>query len=596
MAASETQLLMKFITYSGLNKDNIASNLGQNDYSYFFVLQDYLPLLQQHGEVLVTDKLDEVDKMYAEVKAQGEDAVFLSFTPPHKTPMDMACPTIPVFAWEYSNIPNQQWGEDKRDDWSWALNELGRAITHSSYSLNTVKQDTSDELIIEAIPAPVWDGVAHIRQEKKTPRQKKQKLSLSAIVIDSRNYDISGDAVTPRLGSPATGNLNFTGKSWDGEPLAYNFNSGCESFLSGFLTPEHWGVWSRTQAPWMLLPCAVDGDVTVTIESRGYGSNANREIDVLLGDQKTRLKLTPGPNRCELNFSLQRPTNCLQFGDIDLTILPDSEDPRPLGIGLKSVEIRRADNPQGTGTTASAEANTSQAPTEILLDGVVYTSVFNPTDGRKDWESIVTAFCAALGSRSDATLILKITFNNLPAYLDEVYSLLALLPPFKCRILVVHGFLEDEDFENILRATSYVVNTSKCEGQCLPLMEFMSAGKPAISPDNTAMHDYIAKDNAFVVDSDVELTYWPHDPRQILQTLWYRVSWESIVEAYEQSYEVASKDPGKYAQMSDAAIESLRKFCSIGELSPRLARVLDGIADDNTDNGAAANPDIDQAQ
>ena len=54
----ETTLAMKFITYSGLNRDNIAGNLGQNDYSYFFVLQDFLPLLQQFGEVLITDQLD----------------------------------------------------------------------------------------------------------------------------------------------------------------------------------------------------------------------------------------------------------------------------------------------------------------------------------------------------------------------------------------------------------------------------------------------------------------------------------------------------------------------------------------------------------
>jgi len=42
----ETKLLMKFITYSGLNRETIARNLGQNDYSDFFVLQDCLPLLQ----------------------------------------------------------------------------------------------------------------------------------------------------------------------------------------------------------------------------------------------------------------------------------------------------------------------------------------------------------------------------------------------------------------------------------------------------------------------------------------------------------------------------------------------------------------------
>ena len=567
---------MKFITYSGLNRENIARNLGQNDYSYFFVLQDFLPLLQQFGEVLVTDKLGEVDTMYADVTAQGEDAVFLSFTPPHKTPMDFACPTIPVFAWEYSTIPNHQWGEDQRDDWSYVLNQLHRAITHSSYSLDAVRAVTDQQLIIETIPAPVWDSVAHIREEGKTPLQKNQKLKLSATVIDSVDYHVSIDSVKPKAASPSTADLSFKGASWNGEPLDYTFQGGGEIFQSGFFTPEPWGVWSRTDSPWLLLPFAVSGKVTITMEALGYGSNANRKILVSLGDCSTRIQLSPGPNVFQLYFSLSTPTNCLRFSGLDLTVLPDSTDSRTLGIGIKSLSVRRA----SAESKLMAKKNRPREAAELVLNGVVYTSVFNPTDGRKDWESIVTAFCFALGSRSDAILILKITFNDLPAYLEDVFNLFSQLHPFKCRIIVVHGFLEDGDFENLLRATSYVVNTSKCEGQCLPLMEFMSAGKPAISPANTAMHDYIDDNNAFVVDSDVEPTYWPHDPRQILQTLWYRTSWESIVAAYKQSYQVAKDRPKEYGEMSNAAVESLRKFCSIGELTPRLQRVLEGVAKD----------------
>ena len=520
---------MKFITYSGLNRENIARNLGQNDYSYFFVLQDFLPLLQQFGEVLVTDKLDEVDTMYADVTAQGEDAVFLSFTPPHKTPMDFACPTIPVFAWEYSTIPNHQWGEDQRDDWSYVLNQLRRAITHSSYSLDAVRAATDQQLIIEAIPAPVWDSVAHIREEGKTPLQKNQKLKLSATVIDSVDYHVSIDSVKPKAASPSTADLSFKGAFWNGEPLDYAFEGGGEIFQSGFFTPEPWGVWSRTDSPWLLLPFAVSGQVTIAIEALGYGSNANRKILVSLGNCSTHIQLSPGPNVFQLYFSLSRPTNCLRFSGLDLTVLPDSSDSRTLGIGIRSLSVRRAP----TESKLMSKKYRPREAAELVLNGVVYTSVFNPTDGRKDWESIVTAFCFALGSRSDAILILKITFN-----------------------------------------------ASKCEGQCLPLMEFMSAGKPAISPANTAMRDYIDDNNAFVVDSDVEPTYWPHDPRQILQTLWYRTSWESIVAAYKQSYQVAKDRPKEYGEMSDAAVESLRKFCSIGELTPRLQRVLEGVAKD----------------
>ena len=31
---------------------------------------------------------------------------------------------------------------------------------------------------------------------------------------------------------------------------------------------------------------------------------------------------------------------------------------------------------------------------ELSLDGVIYTSVFNPYDGRKNWRDMIGAFCA----------------------------------------------------------------------------------------------------------------------------------------------------------------------------------------------------------
>src|SRR5207253_6814427 len=45
---------------------------------------------------------------------------------------------------------------------------------------------------------------------------------------------------------------------------------------------------------------------------------------------------------------------------------------------------------------------------ETLVDGVVYVSVFNPKDGRKNWHQLITAFCWAFREIDDATLVLKI--------------------------------------------------------------------------------------------------------------------------------------------------------------------------------------------
>lgn len=133
----------------------------------------------------------------------------------------------------------------------------------------------------------------------------------------------------------------------------------------------------------------------------------------------------------------------------------------------------------------------------LQLDGVVYTSVFNPYDGRKNWKDMISAFCTTFREVSDATLVLKLTHHDIANALTDMLHHLYKNQFYRCRIVLIHGYLADADYEALVQATSYVVNSSYGEGQCLPLMEFMSCGKPAIAPVNTAMADYISGDNAF---------------------------------------------------------------------------------------------------
>ena len=99
---------MIFYVYSKLNKDTIAYNLGEPEYSYYFVLQEFLPVLKEFGEVVfINDPETEVDPLFTEALERGVLSYFLSFTPPHLTQTGLKCPTIPIFAWEFSSIPNE---------------------------------------------------------------------------------------------------------------------------------------------------------------------------------------------------------------------------------------------------------------------------------------------------------------------------------------------------------------------------------------------------------------------------------------------------------------------------------------------------------
>lgn len=438
---------MIIIIYSDTNASSIEANLGLPEYSYYFVLKEFRPVLEQLGIVVaVNSPSHEVDVIYRNALMHGESCVFLSFSPPHKTIVDLACPTIPVFAWEFSTLPTEVWFGEPRHDWRYVFGKLGSAITHSAFTADTVLQSMALDFPVASIPAPVWDRFAALRGKLAISNNPNGvELNVAGTVIDSRSVDLSP------------------------------------------YSPE-------------------------------------------------RRKL-PKPN-------LVRPP-----------------------------------------------AIASNEPLKVHLDGVVYTSVFNPYDGRKNWYDMISAFCWAFRETEDATLVLKLTHHDPRIGIDNLLENIFKLTPFKCRILLIHGYLGDLDYENLVSATTYVLNTSHGEGQCLPLMEFMSCGKPAVAPRNTAMADYIDDDNAFVLDSSTEPSCWPHDPRRAYRTLRYRIDWGTLLEAYQESYRVAKQEPAKYAQMAEHAVSRLQRHCSRAVVKERLQTFLarhPGIADYRSSSAAAS--------
>ena len=50
-----TQRKLLFLVYSPLSSSSIERSLGMADYSYYFVMQRFLPLLREFGEVEVLE-------------------------------------------------------------------------------------------------------------------------------------------------------------------------------------------------------------------------------------------------------------------------------------------------------------------------------------------------------------------------------------------------------------------------------------------------------------------------------------------------------------------------------------------------------------
>jgi glycosyltransferase involved in cell wall biosynthesis len=216
-------------------------------------------------------------------------------------------------------------------------------------------------------------------------------------------------------------------------------------------------------------------------------------------------------------------------------------------------------------------------PIPLELDGYVFLTVLNPHDGRKNWQDMVTAFCASLRHCADATLILKFTNVDSTSAMDEVRRLLSKVPPFQCRVVALDSFLDASQYRKLVVASTFAVNSSLAEGQCLPLMEAMSCGVPVIAPRHTGMSDYVDDQVGFVLRSSQEPCCWPHDTREVFRARRYRIDWQSLYDAYRDGYRLAKEKPEQYRQMSEAAAARMQSYCSEARVYEKLQRFVECI-------------------
>ena len=515
---------MKFLVYSQISAINIASSLGLPEYSYYFVLRDFLPVLERLGDVRVIEQPElEVDALYDEACAAGEACVFLSFSPPQKTALDLRCPTIPVFAWEFDSIPNEHWLDELNQDWRYVLGKCGRGITHSGLVLQAVIAEMGADYPIISIPSPVWDKYQSIREQScDLPLGKSRRIQVrSGAVLDT--HDVALEPYIPGIDAVAKAVTAVRALEQANRLVAEQAAvlvkpfSRVQSRLQ--ISRRYMGEWYlrvvRELLPWLPGPAAVELAVPATME-----------LVVDAGDKRLEPRNTVEPSSLpKAGFNPCAPDWALGECSFDLS-------------------------------------------------GVVFTSLFNPYDGRKNWVDMLTAFCSSFKDTADATLVFKLGHHEYQSALNDMLMCMARMPKFECRVILMQGYLDAAEFDNLIRASAFVVNASHGEGQCLPLMEFLSCGKPAVAPRHSAMLDYIDSEVAFVVDSWLDATAWSHDPRLAYRTLRHQIDWSSLVRSYRAAYHCAIHEPERYLRMSAAAIERMREHCSQAVATQKLRQFL----------------------
>jgi hypothetical protein len=230
----------------------------------------------------------------------------------------------------------------------------------------------------------------------------------------------------------------------------------------------------------------------------------------------------------------------------------------------------------GKATWQNPRGNCQYAESPHLdLSGIVYTSILNPIDGRKNWQDLLTGFLLALGDREDVTLVVKLVSSD-PLQLGRFMGYYRDRDiPHRCKLVVITKYLSDEQMLRLAEASTYYLQTTKAEGNCLPLMNYLAAGRPGISPRHSAVADYFDEEIGLVVDSHPEPTAWPHDPQLRIRTTWDRIVWPSLVEQLRQSYRVVRNDPQQYCALAARGRERLLGWASPAGVEARFRSALE---------------------
>jgi len=581
---------MRFAIYSDIGEQSIRKTPGWPEYSYYFVLRSFLPALEHIGSITyVADPATELDAIFAESAASGERCLFISFSPPHKAFIDHEHPMIVVFAWEASTIPDEVWNDDPRNDWRTVFARCGRAITLSGFTARIVKTAMGSDFRILAAPGVIWDRFEAVRAAGVRPAIiEPTELRLEGLIVDSRALDLSPDYLLrpepPIPEPPEEPSRPAEISAVQADPVSADVPELVVA-EAGLVPPAEPEADSSASilfvknepdeaAKELALAPAIPKTFRYRLgKTKHYAVEWYRDV---VRDLLPRWLVWIVSRIGRLSYRLARlvrpPRATAQQAVPGEAPAPPAIEPTPI-VEPAPEPTALVDEPNAE-VAPIMEATPPPAPkwpeARVTVGGVIYTSILDPTDARKNWRDLITGFCWTFRNKEDATLIIKMINADLAQWYHPFIQMLSQLSPFKCRVIALHGSLENEEYEKLIAATSYYVDVPGREGRCLPLMEFMSCGKPAIASRHAATEDYIDEGNAFILDYWMEHVAWPHDPRNLFRAECPRLNWESVQGVYEESYRVAKADPARYRMMAGSACRTMRDYCSEEVVTARL--------------------------
>ena len=524
-----------FVSTTGCAR-GIRNHLGSAAYSYFFVLEAIAPVLEKFGKWKLVDHPESsLPYLANRAEAEGYRPVHIALHPPQDVYLTPALPNIIFPFWEFPEIPDRDFGHDTRQNWVRVSKQADMLITACQFTKDSFIRAGIDcpigvmpvPLKPEHFQVPSWDPehswthtCRHLVWSGPPPRPVDESTEDE---FEANNGDEPEAGSTEVEYTMAAGATSPEPVPQPGHALKLGMKGrGYQAARSVF----------RKVYPWL-------GEKTINriARTRHYVlSSAGR-------DPRTLEPLPGGrPGLTRLGYSVARDGYRRYFK-------------RWLSReALEAITRRKEKALAIVGHEPVISPDPLLPSTPLTLSGLVFTSIFNLSDRRKNHLDLLSAFLLAFRDREDVTLTIKIATNPAREHhevrlFNDMYHGLAII--HKCRLVLITDYLTDAQMSDLMRATTFYVNTSKAEGACLPLMQALAAGRPSIAPDHTSMADYMDDQVGFVPRTHHEPTHWPHDPEKRTETYWNRMVWTDLRDHMIAAAELVEDDPDRYREMSE---------------------------------------------
>ena len=421
-------------------------------------LQRLVPTLRELGSVVVETDPDRLRHLAR--PASGPPAVIVTSMPMHEIPADLGAPVIPVVGWPYDRIPT---GAGIVGAVPTHGLPFDRCIALNEHTAAVLCRDLGPAVAVHVVTPP-----ALLPDSERT-----DVIRVPGVVIDSRELEIT--EATIRHSDPT--HLHPS-ESWDGRPLWLRFSLADDDrgLLVGFYNSEVWGTWSRVRDPWVLLPRMVSGDVRLSLDAHGFAGNAGRRIRVTLGGAEGWIQLPEQHGHLVVELRGARPSNVLQFHDLDVTNAGTNTDIRTMGIALGSVRLTRLGAMGKVRDRLTLSRTRPRPDTTVELDGVVYLAMADARDELSNWSHLITAFCMAFRDKAGATLVLQFPGAPMASFFAELQLTLHRIGGFACRVVVLTGELDPPTQARLRNRTDVALTAALGAASALALADAMATG------------------------------------------------------------------------------------------------------------------------